>query len=208
MRISDAERHHVTEILREAAGEGRLDLDELDQRLEAAYAARTYADLIPITVDLPGSVDASGGRTRGSVTPRPTSSPPAATDEVSDEVSGRGEFQVAVMSGLTRTGVWRVPRRLRVLALMGRAELDLRRATFASPEVVLTINAIMGGAEVIVGPGTRVVMEGIGIMGGFSGPPGVVDEDPAEGDRAAPVVRIAGIAIMGGVSVKRKNLQL
>ena len=53
LRISDAERHQVAEILREAAGEGRLDIDELDQRLESTYAARTYADLVPITFDLP-----------------------------------------------------------------------------------------------------------------------------------------------------------
>ena len=49
MRISDADRHQVAEILRQAAGEGRIDIDELDERLEATYAARTYADLVPIT---------------------------------------------------------------------------------------------------------------------------------------------------------------
>ena len=55
LRISDADRHRVAEVLREAAGEGRLDLDELDERLEATYAAKTYGDLVPITVDLPGT---------------------------------------------------------------------------------------------------------------------------------------------------------
>src|SRR3954454_10629500 len=53
LRISDQDRHQVAEVLREAAGEGRLDLEELDQRLEATYSARTYADLVPITLDLP-----------------------------------------------------------------------------------------------------------------------------------------------------------
>src|SRR4051794_7789626 len=53
LRISDQDRHHVAEVLREAAGEGRIDLEELDQRLEATYAARTYADLVPITSTCP-----------------------------------------------------------------------------------------------------------------------------------------------------------
>jgi len=53
MRISDAERHDVAEVLRNAAGDGRIDLAELDERLEATYAAKTYADLVPITADLP-----------------------------------------------------------------------------------------------------------------------------------------------------------
>src|SRR6476661_4385016 len=53
LRIGDKERNAVAELLREAAGEGRLDLDELDERLEATYSARTYADLVPLTADLP-----------------------------------------------------------------------------------------------------------------------------------------------------------
>ena len=53
LRISDSDRHQVAEVLREAAGDGRIDFEELDQRLEATYAARTYADLVPITLDLP-----------------------------------------------------------------------------------------------------------------------------------------------------------
>ena len=53
LRISDADRHRVAELLREAAGEGRIDMEELDERLEAAYVAKTYADLVPLTADLP-----------------------------------------------------------------------------------------------------------------------------------------------------------
>ncbi len=53
LRISDADRHQVAELLREAAGEGRLDIEELDERLEAAYSAKTYGDLVPLTADLP-----------------------------------------------------------------------------------------------------------------------------------------------------------
>ena len=64
-----------------------------------------------------------------------------------------------------------------ILAMMGGAELDLRRAKFAAPEVVITINAFMGGAQVIVGADTRVQMEGTGIMGGYSGPSGLVEAD-------------------------------
>jgi DUF1707 SHOCT-like domain len=52
-RVSDAEREAVADRLRAAAGEGRLDAGELDQRLTAAYGARTSADLEPLTADLP-----------------------------------------------------------------------------------------------------------------------------------------------------------
>ena len=39
LRISDADRHQVSEVLRQAAGEGRLELEELDERLEATFRA-------------------------------------------------------------------------------------------------------------------------------------------------------------------------
>lgn len=53
VRASDAEREHVVALLREAAGEGRLDVDELEGRLERAYAARTRGELAVLTRDLP-----------------------------------------------------------------------------------------------------------------------------------------------------------
>src|SRR5918993_802601 len=55
MRASDADREHVAEVLRAAAGDGRLTLAELQDRLEALYAARTYGELEPVISDLPGS---------------------------------------------------------------------------------------------------------------------------------------------------------
>ena len=194
LRISDSERHQVAELLREAAGEGRLDLDELDQRLEATYAARTYADLVPITLDLPGHPH------QPPVPARSPSRPPGGPPVVVPGPEKESHF--AVLSGLSRKGVWVVPRQMTILALMGGAELDLRQARFAAPEVVITINAFMGGAQVIVWTNVRVQMEGTGIMGGYSGPSGLVE---AELDESSPLVRIRGFAIWGGVSVERKH---
>jgi hypothetical protein len=53
LRIADTDRERVAERLRTAAGEGRLASEELEQRLEAAFAARTEADLAPLVADLP-----------------------------------------------------------------------------------------------------------------------------------------------------------
>lgn len=54
MRASDADRERVAARLREAATEGRLSTDELEQRLGAAFAARTYGQLEAVLNDLPG----------------------------------------------------------------------------------------------------------------------------------------------------------
>ena len=58
------------------------------------------------------------------------------------------------------------------------------------------------GADIKVNPHTHVIMEGTGIMGGYSGP-GDDDEAP-ELDAGSPVVRIRGFAVMGGVNVTRR----
>lgn len=191
LRVSDADRHQVAEILREAAGDGRIDLDELDERLEATYAARTYADLVPITMDLPDH------RAQAAPVHRPTASPLV--------VAGPDhENHVAILGGFDRKGVWTVPKQLTIFAMMGGADLDLREATFAAQEVVITVNCFMGGAQITVGPHVNVVMEGTGIMGGYSGPGTKV---PAEVDDGSPTVRLRGVAIWGGVSVERKALR-
>jgi hypothetical protein len=192
LRISDHDRHQVAEVLREAAGEGRIDLEELDERLEATYSARTYADLVPITLDLPAAAATHLPTRAAAATPSPVVPGPAE------------ERHVAILSGLDRTGVWVVPQHLTVFAFMGGADLDLREAQFAAREVTITVNAFMGGADIKVNPRTHVIMEGTGIMGGYSGPS---DRTPAELDENSPVVRIRGFAIMGGVSVSRKPVR-
>lgn len=53
IRASNADRDHVADILRRAAGDGLLTLDEADERLAAVYAARYRHELAPLTADLP-----------------------------------------------------------------------------------------------------------------------------------------------------------
>ncbi|MGH3727257.1 MAG: DUF1707 SHOCT-like domain-containing protein [Micromonosporaceae bacterium] len=53
LRAGDQDRQKVADQLRAAVDEGRLTLDEYDERVAAAYAARTYRDLANLTVDLP-----------------------------------------------------------------------------------------------------------------------------------------------------------
>lgn len=187
LRISDADRHKVAELLREAAGEGRLDLEELDERLEATYAAKTYADLVPITVDLP----AHGDQPTTPVQRREV--PPAATTY---------ETSLAIMGGCSRKGAWVVPPRHQAFALMGGVDLDLREATFSARETVIYANALMAGVDITVDERTHVIVEGVGIMGAFEQGR---DRVPARLTADSPVVRVKGVALMAGVTVTRKG---
>jgi hypothetical protein len=53
LRAADADRHQIAAQLKSALDEGRLTLGEYDDRVREAYAARTYAELLPLVADLP-----------------------------------------------------------------------------------------------------------------------------------------------------------
>ncbi|MBW0119486.1 DUF1707 SHOCT-like domain-containing protein [Pseudonocardia abyssalis] len=186
LRASDQDRHRVAERLHAAAAEGRITLDELGERLESLYSARTYGELVPLTRDLP--VDAVGRVVQ-----------PAAST-VPDGVTGPSA-SVAIMSGCHRSGEWVVPSRHSAVALMGGVELDLRHARFTGPDTTITAVAIMGGIEITVPEHLHVEVDGIGLMGGFDGRGAGVRQ-------GGPRVRITGVALMGGVEVKRAGPEL
>ncbi|MFD7470349.1 DUF1707 SHOCT-like domain-containing protein [Streptomyces tendae] len=195
LRASDADRERVAEVLRDALAEGRLDMTEFEERLDATYKARTYGELAPITRDLPvGGVAAAP---RVSMTKEPERSGGWAGRITGGE--GSSTWAVAVMSGFQRKGRWTVPRRFNSFAFWGGGEIDLREADFAAGEVVINCVAIMGGANVIVPPGVEVIVRGIGIMGGFDH-----SEEGVPGDPGAPRVIVTGFAFWGGVGVERK----
>jgi hypothetical protein len=179
LRASDADRERVAEILRTAAAEGRLGLDELDERLAVVYAARTYADLEPVTVDLPAH-------------PRPL--PPDRRVGGTPTDSGTA----AIFSGFERKGRWVVPPVFTCGVLFGGGEIDLREAQFSQPDVMIRAFAVMGGITIVVPEDVEVVVSGIGIMGGFD------HSATGPGTGNGPRVTVTGLAFWGGVSVTRR----
>ncbi len=188
LRASDADRERIADLLRHAAGEGRLELDELDERLTAAYTARTHAQLRPLVAD----VVPAGGADHDAVA-APRRGMPVRPH------GGKGTgWVVAVMSGAERAGHWRLSDRLRVVSIMGGADLDLNDAELSARETTITVWSVMGGAEIRVPEGVDVHVASIPIMGGNDVKLG--SERPGRG---GPVLRLRLISIMGGSTVRR-----
>lgn len=102
LRASDADRERVTEALRLAAGEGRLSVDELETRLEAALSARTMGELAALTVDLPAAAQAK------------------------ELIRIDQRF-----GSIARTGRWTVPRRIEMAPHFCHVTLDFTEAVLA-----------------------------------------------------------------------------
>ncbi|MEV6166286.1 DUF1707 domain-containing protein [Streptomyces sp. NPDC052052] len=198
MRASDAERERVAEALREAVAEGRLEMDEFEQRLEATYKARTHGELEPLVRDLPAR-----GTPLAPVGPARTAAVAGSAVRWADRVGGpatsRGAF--AFWGGFRRKGNWTVGRKFTAFAMWGGGQIDLREARFEDREVVIRCFTLMGGLQVTIPPELNAEVRGIGIMGGF----GEHGSDEGAPSPDSPRVRITGCALMGGVGVKRRR---
>lgn len=75
MRAGDGDREATAARLKQALDDGRLDLHEYDERLQKAFAAKTYADLDGLTTDLPGTIPVERSRIQPAAAP--VSEPPA-----------------------------------------------------------------------------------------------------------------------------------
>lgn len=207
MRASDAERERVAEVLRDALEEGRLDVEEFQERVERTYEARTRGELAPLVRDLPQVREGAGGaQAAGAGLPDvagaagTASAPSVRKRRWPDRIGGTAtsRWGLGLMGSFGRKGEWTVPRTFTGIGLMGGGELDLREAHFEGRDTVIRCFALMGGMNIIVPPGLGVEVRGIGIMGGFD------SSASGFGDPDAPRVVITGLAIMGGVGVARK----
>lgn len=186
-RAGDTEREHVASVLRDAHADGQLTLAEFDERIAATYAA-AFSDELPALISDLTPVPQDTARASLPVSTRP----------------GGSSFSFSVMGGVEKKGDWHIAPTHTSITVMGGNELDLRHVTLSSQETVINAFAVMGGIDIIVPDDVRVVDDGIGLMGGFG-----IEDDPActviqcELPDDAPVIRIRGIALMGGVGIIR-----
>ena len=187
VRPIEQTRERVIEALSEHFARDHLSLDDLETRMAQVYAATTSAEIDALVSDLPALA---------------VGAPVTVTPDAYAPTPKLRERLVAIMSGVVRRGLWKVPRRLRIVAVMGGVDLDLRQAEL--PPGVTEIHAFvfMGGLHVLVPPGVRLETDGVAIMGGFEDRV----HDPGAARPDAPVVRVTGIAIMGGVDARVQQI--
>ncbi|MFE9101426.1 DUF1707 SHOCT-like domain-containing protein [Actinomadura geliboluensis] len=185
MRASDADRDEVADRLREALAEGRITPEEHAERIDAVYKAKTYAELAPVLSDLP---DEQPPRPRVDLRKEPALAPPPP----------QSPNLVAIFAGVERKGRWLVEPTTNVSCVFGGADLDFRQAVLSQSEVTVNVTCVFGGVNMIVPPGVRVIGSNTSVFGGTELP----EDDTA--DPGAPVIRITGMLLFGGISVSRR----
>lgn len=145
LRASHEDRDRVIERLRVAAGDGRLSLAELDERIELATTALTYADLVPLTADLPAAAVDPGA-------------PPAEVKELVRIECGSGHAK--------RDGRWVVPRKMQVKVTSGHVVLDFTQAVISGPTLDIQAEVRSGHLKMITKPGIVVDSDDVSVRSG------------------------------------------
>lgn len=187
LRVSDAEREQVVELLGQATAEGRLTLDEYAERVTEAHNAKTRGELTRLTADLP--VNAQGNLPAA----RPAVGPVA--------VPGGGslapvERMVAIFGDEVRKGHWLVPDRVEARAVFGDCKIELQDAQLQHQVTTIEATAIFGSVTVYVPEGVDVRMTGTAVFGDKKSK---LTAAPRPG---APVIQVVCNVIFGSVVVR------
>jgi hypothetical protein len=156
LRASHADRDQVVDALQAAAGDGRLTPEELDERLELALNAKTYAELAVLLRDLP----ATGTPAPGAAALASRAAAAAAANRkdliTMHYTSGHGE----------RRGRWIVPTRMNLKVSSGHITLDFTEAQITEPVLRIDAKVSSGRIVLITRPGIVVDTDNVSVRSG------------------------------------------
>lgn len=198
--VSDGVREAAVDALAEAFAGDLIPLEEFERRVELAHRADTTAELRALLGDLPRGQELPAIRAGGMPAPGAAGSlePSSGRRELATHVPDQAVV-VGLMGAGVRKGRWHPARYNYAIGVMGGAELDFRECALP-PVTDIRCFAIMGGVDIVVPPDVIVETSGVGIMGGFDH---VAISDAAP--EGAPIIRVTGLALMGGVTVKVRH---
>ncbi|MFD6066273.1 MULTISPECIES: DUF1707 SHOCT-like domain-containing protein [Amycolatopsis] len=146
IRVSDAEREHVVEVLQKAIGLGMLNLDEFTERTDRALASKTRGELNAVLTDLPGLV-----HPEAAMAPRQQQNPWAPPRQHAyAHPSGQVMELNGKYSALQRNGNWLVPESMVIRNKYGATKLDFSQAEIRHPVVHIELQAKWGPVEITI----------------------------------------------------------
>lgn len=193
MRVSGDRRQETIDRLMEHFANDVIPLEEFERRLDAANRATSEGDLERLLSDLPSAKPPAKVRqTVPAVQPRQAVASPTQVRETG--------WVIGILGGGERAGRWVPARKNYVMGVLGGAKLDLREALLGPGVTEINVFAFCGGVEILVPPGMAVEVDGFALMGGF----GNHSDAPTNFDPEAPLLRVRGLALMGGAEVQSR----
>lgn len=183
-------RAEVITLLKDAYADGRITVETLERRLKDAMESEGKEELLTLIADIPAPAGAGAGHQKEEDRPW----------LINTRIPREKQSFLALLGGSNRNGRWQPAKRIHTLSLLGGVHLDFREAEFPRTGVHITAGCILGGLDIIIPPGINADVSGIPLLGGMENKAGA-------GDERAPTLTVRGVAILGGVKVKRKELK-
>ena len=191
IRIGDRERDAVTAVLQKAAADGRLSMEELEDRLEAAIKAKTYADLDPLVADLSAELP-SQSLSSGWRQPQGPPPPGYSRDDPLRLDGGTGSEK--------RRGVWTVPPFMMINQGLGTVKLNFLQANPAAQLIDIQVTGGAGSIVLVLPEGWAVDADRV--SKGWGSKSVRVGREPAPG---RPLLVLYGSLGMGSLKVRPPN---
>lgn len=179
-------RDEIIEKLKMHFAKDNLEIREFEERLHIAMTTTDRQELASVVDDLPN----------------------ISSEDVTESVEldsyysvnkgkvGKHSAIICIFGGSGRKGVWSPAEYIHTICIFGGTRIDLRKAKFPPGVTRINVFCVFGGTQIIVPPGVNVEGSGVGLFGGFSNRTSEVNYP------GAPVIRINGLAVFGGVHIK------
>lgn len=178
----EQQKSTLLDQLSHSFSQDRITLEEYERLVESVASVRSSTELQTLSRSI-------------AVYPRGEAAQGAA--QYSHEEHSRGpQMSLAILSGSELKGRFVASRNHRAIAVLGGVDIDLRYAEIPAEGIDIEAFAVLGGVEITVPDDLNVVTRGMGILGGFSG------GNNQSHIPGAPVVRVRGLALLGGVEIK------
>jgi hypothetical protein len=178
-----ASREHFVAELRRLFADDVITMDEYADHVGLVLAARDEAEMAEAVKGLPVGTAA-----------------PVPTPKIVGQRVSTSRYMVSIFGSTSQRGRWRMPARVRCLAVFGETMLDLRQASTSEHEVTIEALSVFGGVDVIVPEGVDVELTGVSIFGSKEMRVAQVPVLPG-----TPLVRVRAITLFGGVTVVSKT---
>lgn len=188
----DELREQVINLLKEAYADGRINVDSLERRLKDATVAGSKDELLSLVADIPSPAGSGASGTYTEDADR--------SWNINDRVPRENQNLFSVLGSSDRTGRWQPAREIGCFSLLGSIKLDFREAEFPRSGVSVNAGCILGSVEIVVPPGINVDLSGLPLLGSM-------DNKSGGGDPDAPRITVKGVALLGSVEIKRKEVK-
>ncbi|MGV0626594.1 DUF1707 SHOCT-like domain-containing protein [Mycolicibacter minnesotensis] len=178
LRISDADRNGTLRRLHNAVSLGLIDIGEFEERAGQVSQARMRSELDTLIGDLPG--------------------PRTIVTSAADRVELRGWA-----GSLKRHGEWIVPTQLALVRRLGSIDLDLTKARFAGPVVVVELDMRFGSVDIRLPDGASASIDDVEVYGGSARDRRA--DPPAEG---SPHLVLTGRVLCGSLDIRGPRRKL